>query len=144
MRRVWSSAITLGAVAAVSGSACRRTVDAQRGDVQTFAVSDLAYSIERHRGQTVRICGALGPSEDAGIWRLEDLRATEASQIHGRPAVLIAACGGNRPPLDRRSCLTGRIARRDGSLTYPPGAPVAVDDVRTNYEWFLHPQCPSR
>lgn len=140
MTRRFALAGALAAAAGIGLTACQVGGRAATAGAEKHGVEYLAYNIERHKGQTIRTCGSL--MVQSGQWRIEAAPSEQLGTLHGRPAVLIVACPGERPSLDGASCITGRVARRDGSLSYPLGAPIAADDVPTNYEWFLHPRCP--
>ena len=130
------------AIAAAGLVACQAGGRAGSTQVETHSVEYLAYNIDRHKGQMIRTCGALVVQD--GQWRVEGEPSAQLGTLHGRPAVLIASCPNGAPSLDAQRCIRGRVARRGGSLSYPLGRSVAVDDVPTNYEWFLHARCPSR
>jgi hypothetical protein len=107
-----------------------------------MALPDLVRDIGLRRGETIRVCG--------GRWveprRTEDGRlvAWTLSQPGEPPyrfpiSVLVAPCGEERPKLDR-GCITGRIAREDGSQTLPENIFVGSHGL-VSEEWWLHPQC---
>ena len=135
-------ASSIVSIAAAGLVACQAGGRAGPTRGETHSVEYLAFNIERHKGQTIRTCGSL--VAQGGQWRVEAEPSAQLGTLHGRPAVLIASCPNGAPSLDADRCISGRVARRDGSLSYPPGRSVAVDDVPTNYEWLLHARCSSR
>jgi hypothetical protein len=56
--------------------------------------------------------------------------------------VVVPACNGQAPRLVR-GCITGRIAREDGSLDVPDYETIGSHLIGSE-EWWLHPQCPAR
>lgn len=113
--------------------------DSTAPPVSTVPLLTLARSIERYRGQTVRTCGSsLSP--------LTASKVGELSAPHGRHGVgvHVRACREMKRVRGRRTCLTGRIARPDGSLRpLQPGEPISVSSRIIDYEWYLHQQCPA-
>jgi hypothetical protein len=102
----------------------------------TIDMVQLIQHIRSYRGQSVRTCGErLVHSEDA--W---DLQRPSGLGYHGAH-MRIVACGA-RPVLDGESCITGRIARRDGSVGEdgPEGEGIMTSEV-INYTWYLHERC---
>jgi hypothetical protein len=106
-------------------------------------INILGYSIEKYRGQTVRICGRLSSLGD-GIWSIETIENPEPFYWHGRPAVFVVACADQDPKLDSDGCLTGRVALKDGSIEIPQNSQVVRDFTPRNPDWFVHPQCSGR
>jgi hypothetical protein len=102
---------------------------------------DHTYDVQRYRGRTIRVCGRLAQIE--GRWAVEHVSLPGEVYFHGPPAVFVLSCTGQSPRLEHDGCLTGRIARQDGSLR-PPAQPTDMGDAPYDYDWFLHPQCPSR
>lgn len=96
-------------------------------------------SLERFRGQTVRVCGRL--TRIGEHWAVEHAPHADQSFRHGNPAVLVVPCGTGEPRLDREGCLAGRIAAENGSLDPPPQQ--VRDNSPVSPDWFLHAQCRS-
>lgn len=113
--------------------------------VQTVPLQVLAANTVDYRGRTVRVCGrwqnrSARSGDDAPEtgW---SLTAPNPPGMHGPHtySVIVAACRGARPRLTN-GCVTGRIAREDGSLAMPEAILVASHVTGSN-EWWLHPQC---
>ena len=123
--------------AACVASACQtaRTVSQ---DVPTLAIEDFAFDVERHRGRTVRACGRLVQIESR--WAVEHVPRPGEVYFHGAPAVFLVPCAGQPPRLDSDGCITGQVARQDGSLA-APAQRTDMGDAPYDYDWFLHPQC---
>jgi hypothetical protein len=109
----------------------------------TVPLHDLARTIGDYKGRTVRTCGT----------ELQAIRGTDGTVAYGilsardpasrhnlQASVHIASCGGQSPRLDPAGCITGRVAREDGSLQEPDAVMVSSHAVVDN-EWILHPQC---
>jgi hypothetical protein len=109
----------------------------------TVPLHVLARTIADYKGRTVRTCGT----------KLQAARGTDGKVAYGilsardpasrrdrQASVHIASCGGERPRLDPGGCVTGRVAREDGSLQEPDTVMVSSHAV-VNNEWILHPQC---
>lgn len=126
--------------AALLAAACQTQGRAGSPGLSTLTGNQYGYGIERHKGQSVRVCGRL--TERESRWAVEYVPRQGDVFFHGNPAVLIAGCAGAAPRLDRDGCLTGRIAAVDGSLSPPPRR--LHDDMPIDRDWFLHPQCPAR
>jgi hypothetical protein len=111
--------------------------------VPTIPLHVLARTIGDYRGRTVRTCGTdLQASQGAnGRVNYGILSASDPASRHNLQAsVHVASCGGERPRLDPGGCVTGRVAREDGSLREPDAVMVSSHAVVDN-EWRLHPQC---
>ena len=105
----------------------------------TVPLVQLATNIEDYRGQTVRTCGRrLVRTDGQRVWQLSVPRAFG----HHPAGVLVLPCGELRPPAGDESCVTGRVARRDGS-TEPTqeGQLRIVSSAVINHNWYLHAQC---
>jgi hypothetical protein len=109
----------------------------------TVPLHVLARTIADYKGRTVRTCGT----------KLQAARGTDGKVAYGilsardpasrhnlQASVHVASCGGERPRLDPGGCVTGRVAREDGSLDEPDAVLVSSHAVVDN-EWRLHPQC---
>lgn len=142
MRVAWPCAIVLGALVVMSGAACQSTFNSGSEYLPTLAVENHRYDVQRYRGQTVRACGRLVRRDSD--WAVEHVAPPSEIYFHGAPAVLVIPCGARPPRHDGDSCITGRIAARDGRLTLPLPRRVVEDDSPVDREWFLHPQCRSR
>ncbi len=110
------------------------------GSIETVDLIELATNIESYRGRTIRTCGASfergRPDDD---WYLAQPAGRHAARI------IVLPCGESRPIIDRRNCITGRIARRDGSLQpLVEGEERWVSSSTMSFTWLLHPQCPAR
>lgn len=108
------------------------------GDATIVPLPLLAQTIAEFRGQTLRSCGPI-------FQRVPDGRAewTLATQVPGsrHPAgVRVLPCGRSAPRVDASGCITGTIARSDGSTTLE-GAPGTVSSAALSSVWFLHEQC---
>jgi hypothetical protein len=111
--------------------------------VQTIPLHVLARTIESHAGQAVRTCGRdlrRATVEESSHWMLS---VTDPASPNGFPArVFIQGCDERRPPRLANGCIVGRVLREDGSLD-PPTTRMHADHEVTDYEWWLHPQCPA-
>ena len=112
--------------------------------VPTVPLHVLARTVADFRGQTVRTCG---PELQAGRWPNGEvaywsMRAKDPISRHNNiySGVHIASCGGERPPVDTDGCVTGRVAREDGSLEAPTEVIIGSHEI-VSFEWILHPQC---
>lgn len=102
----------------------------------------LAHDIRTYRGRIVRTCGRwTGPlTSAAGVDIAWQLAAPDPTSSAGFQAgVFVAPCAGRRPRL-AQGCITGRIAREDGSLEDPKSTGF-IDHQTINFEWWLHPLC---
>jgi hypothetical protein len=107
----------------------------------------LARNIADFRGRTVRTCGpelqaGRGPNGEVAYW---SMLARDPISRHNNiySGVHIAPCGGERRPVDADGCVTGRIAREDGSLEAPVDVIIGSHRI-VSFEWILHPQCGGR
>jgi hypothetical protein len=101
---------------------------------------ELATNIEAYRGQVVRTCGPrlIRPEGDEA-WQLTIPRAFG----HHPAGVRILGCPMAQLSNDE-SCVTGRVARRDGSTEeFRDGEARAVSSAVISSDWFVHAQCPS-
>jgi hypothetical protein len=113
--------------------------------VETIPLHVLARDIESYRGQAVRTCGrwrgALRSAE--GQVRAWHLSRIDPTSPHGFTAsVLVPECRGRRPRLTD-GCISGRVAREDGTLDMPDGV-LVTDHLIISYEWWIHPQCEAQ
>ena len=136
----WGRGLQLSMIAALSVAACHAGGRAVSPDVPTLAVENHEYNVERHRNQTIRVCGRVVKRDSR--WAVEHVPTPGEFFFHGYPAVFVVPCGAGPPQLDRDGCLVGRVAAEDGSLNPPPQ--VLDSDEPVSYQWFLHPQCPPR
>lgn len=140
-------AAPLAAVACALAAACAPAPPEGAGNlVETVPLHVLARTIADRRGQVVRVCGGNwgGTVESAaGQMRGWVLVAPDPSAPATlRAFVNVRSCDGRRP---RRSgdCITGRIAREDGSLTRPESIMVGSHQVGRQ-EWWVHSQCAAQ
>ena len=116
--------------------------------VETVSLYVLAANMGRYKGQTVRVCGRWrDPPPRRARAVAQSSWSLTAPNPPGtvRPHVYVVGvtpCRGKRPRLTN-GCLTGRIARENGSLDLPEDILIA-SHVTGSYEWFLHPQCAAR
>ena len=111
--------------------------------VQTVHLTELARNVGNYTGQTVRVCGGRwrgSMTRPDGTHRGWILSKVDPSGPRGPHVTSVyVACRTPRPRLVD-GCLTGRIAREDGSQT--PSETVTVSShVTASREWWLHPQC---
>jgi hypothetical protein len=140
-------AATLAIATVAGGCAAEQPVTATESIVPTIPLHVLARNIGDFRGRTVRTCGpeleaARRPDGEVAYWIMS---ARDPISRHNNiySGVHIASCAA-RPPVDADGCVTGRVAREDGSLEAP--ADVIIGSHRiVSFEWILHPQCgPTR
>jgi hypothetical protein len=110
--------------------------------VPTVPLVQIATGIEEYRGQMVRICGPRSTRLDGGrAWQLSVPRAFG----HHAAGVVILGCPQLAAAGGEETCVTGRIARRDGSIEPDrEGRLRVVSSAAISEEWFLHAQCPAR
>lgn len=120
---------------AVAATACMHSPS--HVEVEAVPLVNLAKNIDSYSGQTVRTCGSeLIPWKPPSEWQLK-----VASGRHGA-GVLVLACKHLSRVKNSETCLSGRIARRDGSLRkYAIGEERVISSGTYNYEWYLHQQC---
>ena len=132
----------LAALMMLAGCAPVSPAPEQPQAVRTIPIPQLAREIDRHRGEIVRTCGEqLEPTVNAQGDILRWELSTRDSITRFPASVVVAACNGGQPPIEN-GCVTGRVAREDGSLEEPERW-IVTDHEIVNYEWWLHPQCPS-
>ena len=132
------------AAACAAVAACAHAAPEPAGQaVEAIPLLDLVRNIKQLRGETVRVCdGAWSSTRRTENGRVLGWMYSNYTETPRRSQVSLqvaAACGTKRPRLER-GCLTGRIAREDGSLTLSDTAVVGSHGI-ANYEWWLHPQC---
>lgn len=127
--------VILAAVAIVAAAACATSVLPAGGE--TVPLLTLALDPEAWRGREVRTCGPTFQGHPAeNMWQL--------SMPHGRhgAGILVPGCAGAAPKRDSKGCVSGRIARRDGSIEPTrEGEPQTISSAMISHDWFLHPQC---
>lgn len=117
----------------------------QEHEAPTLTVSELARDLARgpasFKGRTVRVCrGRLDQiiPTDHREWAFS---AIGERFPHGA-GVNVKACGDAAPIVDSQGCLTGRVARPDGSIAEPaPDEGVIVSTAIHSYTWYLHEIC---
>jgi hypothetical protein len=136
----------LAALAVVAGSGCTREAPepAAASAVETVPLHVLARTIGIYRGRTVRTCGeTMVPVTDAqGVVSQWHLSAPDTTRERATAFVAVATCHGERPHLVD-GCVTGRVARNDGSLEDPQSMHL-VSHLVGSWEWWMHPHCLSR
>lgn len=140
-------------LACAAAASCTRALPERAGQsvplsptasIETVPLTALAGNMFTYRGRTVRVCGTwdiVGPSHpnpDRRAWLYERVRAP--SGIH-QYSVGVLTCPGAMPR-PGRACITGRVARPDGSLESPTEIFVGSHGTGSA-EWWLHPQCAS-
>jgi hypothetical protein len=106
--------------------------------VETIPLIHLATHIEDYRGHTVRTCGP--EFHRAADGRPEWLLTVPGAFGHHPAGVRIVSCPTQSARTDRHGCITGRIARADGSVSLA-GDPGPVSSAVISGVWFLHAQC---
>lgn len=134
----------LAAVAALGLSGCYAEAPEPRSAtlVETVPLPVLAANTADYRGRTVRVCGRWSPDRRAASETNRQWSISQRDPKARRPHVYsvgIKSCGERRPRLDQ-GCITGRIAREDGSLDLPTDM-LVQSHVTGSLEWWLHPQC---
>jgi hypothetical protein len=135
--RIWPALIALPAGAALV-AACA-TPSPSEPAVATLSVAEFARTAEQLKGRTVRAC-------DGKFYEIYDLSdkligwtfAKSSVQGYHPVHIYIGSCGATKPKLDRQGCLTGRVARPDGSMNRDNWDLTVSSDV-ANYNWYLHP-----
>lgn len=108
----------------------------------TLPILEVAARAEKYRGEAVRTCGPLyAPYHDSDAWVL-----TKPAAIRYHPAeVLVVPCAASTPRrTSHKKCVTGRIARRDESLTPADPDAIVVRSGPTSEPWYIHEQGPAR
>ena len=145
--RMWVRVSFLVAALATFGCSADRPEPAAPSApaIETVPLRTLAANTASYRGQTVRVCGrwsdppTLRPGEVARSgWALTAPKLPGTFGPHSY-FVGVTSCLGRRPRLSS-GCITGRIAREDGSLDLPENILVG-SHVTGSHEWLLHPQC---
>jgi hypothetical protein len=136
-RKVFFGAACAGAL---GSAAC--AVTTRQTAVPTIPLLQTVNEAERLQGQVIRTCGThfRRAFQNSRIWELVTPKA-----VGWHPArIQVLPCGSNDPVPDSQNCITGQIARFDGSSRKRiPSDPIIVADPGNNPEWFLHAQCPS-
>lgn len=138
--RLATAATLVTLIAGLAG--CYAGGRAASPDVPTLAIEDYQFNLRRYIGQRARVCGQV--VREGGHWGVARLPVSGEFYFHGRPTILVIACGDEPPRLDRNGCITGRVAAEDGTLTPVPNRSGLQDDSPVDREWFLHPHCPRR
>lgn len=127
--------------ASVAAAAAYASVGSASPQGETVPIRRLAADPEEWRGREVRTCGPSFRGDRAkGEWQLSLPRA---SGYH--PAIVrILGCAGVKPARDSNGCVSGRIARRDGSIRPTrEGEERTISSAIVSYDWYLHAQCPA-
>lgn len=132
-------------IGGLSASSCRTTPSNSADSQPQITAEEFVLNAHRYGGRAVKVCGRLSaPPRDNLRWGLSEANAAEGDRYHGPMTALVLPCPSTTPRLDRNGCLTGVVARRDGSFEQPPLTPTTVVVPPINNEWFLHAQCPAR
>jgi hypothetical protein len=107
---------------------------------ETVRLLVLAVNPERYGGRIVRTCGPSFRAAPEG--RAEWTLTTSMAGSRHPAGIRILSCG-SQPRPDRNGCITGRIARRDGSAA-PEGEADVVSSAAISSVWFLHAGCGAR
>lgn len=129
-------------VAAAGAGAAAGCVALEAGKAApTLPILEVAARAEKYRGEVVRTCGPeykpyLKDPDD--IWAL-----MKPAAIGYHPAyVLVVPCPGSTPiSTNKGRCITGKVARLDGSLTVPAPQPIVVRSAPISEPWYVHEQC---
>ena len=132
-------------IGAIAAGCTAEPLEPASGSIETVPLHILARNIASYRGQTVRTCGReIEPARYSNgeiiYWRLSVIDPTSPYRFPAR--VIIPSCNGERPRL-RGGCISGRVAREDGSLDPPESVVIGSHEIMS-HEWWLHPQCPIR
>jgi hypothetical protein len=110
--------------------------------VETVPLIDLATHMQDYRGRVVRTCG---PSFSEDLPGREWTLAIPRAFGHHPAGVRILGCNSAAPAPDGGTCVTGRVARRDGSIApYRDGEVRIVSSAAISGNWFMHSACPAR
>jgi|GEM_PF-2950879 len=134
----------LTALAALHATGCTHEAvePSAASAVETVPLHVLARNIGDYRGQIVRTCGGRpspvrSPDGEIREW---ELRVTDPTSEHRFTAfVIVPSCNGQMPRLVD-GCVTGRVAREDGSLD-PPTSMSVISHFIGSDEWWIHPPC---
>lgn len=97
----------------------------------------LAGNIEEFRGRVVRTCAPR-------LTKLKEPLEWQMSAPFGRHGVgvRVLSCRKLEPVENGQACVTGRIARRNGSLEpLREGEPRVVTSSMISHTWYLHQRC---
>lgn len=101
----------------------------------------IAKDAAAYRGKQVRTCGTdFLPHRDGEAWQL----SVPYAEGRHSASVHVIGCQGRPPHRDSEGCITGRVARSDGSLTVPPVLDIVVRSAPDSLPWYIHEQCPAR
>lgn len=134
--------LALAVLTSATAVACATHRDAR--PARTIPLLQVVEQGEALRGRTVRTCGTSFAQVNVGggfrKWKL-----SVPMSVGWHPARIdILPCGKHEPELDEQGCITGRIARHDGSVRLPgPRELLDAASPGTSVHWALHAQCPS-
>lgn len=121
-------------------TACAHRTGVVVDEVPTLAIEGFEYPVQRYIGRTVRVCGSL--EEYEGELAVVHIPEPGEFYFHGSPAVHVLPCRAETPRLDRNSCVTGRVAARDGNLSIHPARwRIREDHTPVDKNWVVHMQC---
>ena len=106
-----------------------------RQTAPTLAIADFVHQMESRRGEIVRVCGAIERRQGPNEWLIVDTSEVDAL-FHGPPRIKVISASGSPPRPDRRGCIMGKVARKDGS-TEARSTRIRTS-APTNVEWYLH------
>lgn len=131
--------LAIAACALTCGCLPEQPRSAPTAQVETVQLVDLASNMEAYRGRSVRTCAPrISRLNEPLEWQLTGPGRTVR---HGA-GVLVVACDRNWSPAPHGSCVTGRVARRDGSIEpLKEGESIIVSSDTIDYTWYLHAQC---
>ena len=137
----------IAAAATVLASCMPERSEILSGSNLTIPLHLLPRVIRNYRGRVIRTCGErLSP-----VWKGETDQVVGWNLLAQNPdsrfdymmvGVEIAPCGSRRPRLID-GCISGRVAREDGSLDEPETS-IVTSHLDMDSNWSLHPICTAR
>lgn len=134
--------LALVACALTCGCLPEQPRSAFTAQVERIQLLELAANIEAYRGRSVRTCAPRTSRLNEPLeWQL-----TGPGRRARHPGgVLVVACDRNWSPAPNGTCVTGRVARRDGSIEpLREGESRIVSSATIDYTWYLHAQYPNQ
>lgn len=132
----------MGAAIAGAGAVAACAALEARKETRTLPILELATAAEKYRGEVVRTCG---PEYKPYLKDTDDIWAVMKPAAIGYHTayVLVVPCPGSTPkPTSKGRCITGKVARLDGSLTVPAPQLIVVRSAPMSEPWYVHEQCP--
>lgn len=136
----FAASLSLSLIVGIICVACVARLPKQ--DPSRVSLLKIATDPEAYKGRSVRICGTSFRRALDGSRKWELI---QSNAVGYHPAIVrVLPCDSHDPLPDSDSCLTGRIARQDGSLTEFKPDYIVVSSSPDSQPWYLHAQCRVR